>query len=117
MYIKNGMNEQTLNNTVTIQGDEHVGGFVLVKRTGEGCWRAEEWSAYFVQLAMPENCVRFYPEEGRIVAELSSSDIRTLSRRAELIGQQLPEILVFGVSENLRVPEKTFELWKKGLTN
>lgn len=36
MYIKNGMNEQTLNNTVTIQGDEHAGGFVLVKRTGEG---------------------------------------------------------------------------------
>lgn len=108
------MNEQTLN-TLTVQGDEHVGGFVLVKRISDVCWQAEEWSAYFAKLVLPENCGRFYLEDGRIVAEFSANDIYTLSQRLEAVCLEFHVMLIFGVPENLRIPEKALEKWRKDL--
>lgn len=88
---------------------------MLVKRSSDRRWEAEEWSAYFARLKLPETCGRFYRKDGCVVAEFSSSDIRSLSHRLKVVGQQLPEKLVFGVPENLRISKKAFERWKEEL--
>lgn len=110
------MNETTLNNTAAIEGDNHVGGFILVERVGDRCWRAREWSAFFASLVLPEGCCKCCLDaDGDAVAEFSANGVFMLSERLEVHEQQAPERTVFGVPRNLTISEMAFRRWKSKL--
>ncbi len=110
------MNETTLNNTATIRGDSRVGGFILVERVGDRCWRAREWSAFFASLVLPEGCCKCYQDDcGDAVAEFSANGVFMLSERLEVHEQQTAEQTVFSVPRNLAISEMAFRRWKSKL--
>lgn len=110
------MDEGTLNNTVTVAGDKHVGGFVLLERIGERCWRACDWSAFYARLVLPENCCKSYRNNsGFAVTEFSANGVFVLSERLELLCLQAPDMMLFGVWRRLTIPEVIFRKWKNEL--
>lgn len=110
------MNEETLNNTTTVRGDRHIGGFILLERVDRRHWRALDWSAFFAYMIMSfGNCKSFIDNDGRAVTEFSVYNVMMLSSRLEAAEEHTSDRMVFAVPVSLAISEQIYTRWKENL--
>lgn len=110
------MNEETLNNTTTLRGDQHIGGYVLLERVDSHRWRAYGWSAFFARMVLSLDSTRsFRDADGNAVTELSDYNNLQLDDRLEVAEKHTSDRMVFTIPPSMVISESIFERWKNNL--